>query len=73
MLHLRKKLSALLVCCSLSSAVLGQTDEPTVNVYDSLNTSFEAQMDHVFANLDLSAVTTNLLLYAQTSPGHLKL
>ena len=29
---------------------------------DSLNTSFEVQMDHVFDNLDLSTITTNLLL-----------
>lgn len=50
-------LNVLLLCTAFVWA-----QEPDVNKIDSVQIPFNEQMDHVFEHLDLSAVTTGLLL-----------
>ncbi len=49
-----------------------QPGDTLITMHDSLDVPFEHQMDTIFANLDLSAVTTNLLMDRsyQTIPVH---
>ena len=59
---MKTKLSLTVLCCLSTFFAFGQTvPVPTDTVIDT-SVPFSEKMDDVFGNLDLSDVTTNLLL-----------